>query len=51
MMKIEIPGMRTRGRLQRWWNDNIKEDIKKVDISEEAEEWMRWRMVTCCCNP
>ena len=28
MMKIEIPGKRTKGRLRRRWNDNIKEDMK-----------------------
>ena len=42
MMKIEIPGKRTRKKLWRWWNDNIKEDMKKTGVSEEeAEEWVR----------
>ena len=51
MMKIEIPGKRTRGRLWRWWNDNIKEDMKKAGVSEEeAEDRVRWRTVTRCCD-
>ena len=49
MMKIEIPGKRTRGRPRRQWNDNIKEDIKKPDVSEEeAEDRVKWRTVTRC---
>ena len=52
MMKIKIPGKRTRGRPQRRWNDNIKEDMKKAGVSEEeAEDRMRWRTVTRCCDP
>ena len=52
MMKIEIPGKRTRGRPWRWWNDNIKKDVKKAGVSEEeAEGQVRWRMATHCCNP
>ena len=52
MIKIEIPGKRTRGRPRRRWNDNIKEDMKKVDVSEEeAEDRVRWRTVTRCCDP
>ena len=35
MIKIEIPGKRTRGRQ---WNDNIKEDMKKVGVREEEVE-------------
>ena len=38
MMKIEIPGKRTRGRPRRRWNDNIKEDMKKANVSEEEAE-------------
>ena len=38
MMKIEIPGKRTRGKLWRQWNGNIKEDMKKVGVSEEVED-------------
>ena len=52
MMKIEIPGKRTRGKLWRQWNDNTKEGMKKVGVSEEeAEDQVRWRMVTHCCDP
>ena len=52
MMKIEIPGKRTRGRPRRRWNDNIKEDMKKMDVNEEeAENRMRWRTTTRCCDP
>ena len=52
MMKIEIPGKRTRGKPRRRWNDNIKEDMKKAGVSEEeAEDRVRWRTVTRCCDP
>ena len=52
MMKIEIPGKRTRGKPRRRWNDNIKEDMKKAGVSEEeAEDRVRWRAVTRCCDP
>ena len=52
MMKIEIPGKRTRGRPRRRWKDNIKEDMKKAGVSEEeAVDRVRWRMATRCCDP
>ena len=52
MMKIEIPGKRTRGKPRRRWNDNIKEDMKKAGVSEEeVENRVRWRMVLRCCDP
>ena len=52
MMKIEIPGKRTRGWPRRRWNDNIKEDVKKAGVrEEEAEDRVRWRTVTRCCDP
>ena len=38
MIKIEILGKRTRGRPQRRWNDNIKEDMKKAGVREEEAE-------------
>ena len=43
MMKIEIPGKKTRGKPRKRWNDNIKEDMKKAGVSvEEAEDRVRW---------
>ena len=52
MMKIEVPGKRTRGRPRRRWNDNIKEDMRKAGVrEEEMEDQVKWRMVTRCCDP
>ena len=52
VMEFEIPGKRTRGRPRRRWNDNIKEDMKKENVSEEeAKDRLKWRMATRCCNP
>ena len=51
-MEFEIPGKRTRGRPRRRWNDNIKEDMKKPNVSEEeVKDRLRWRMATRCCDP
>jgi len=47
-----IAGKRTRGRLRRRWNETIKEDMKKANVSEEeAEDRVRWRTATRCCDP
>ena len=52
MVEFEIPGKRTRGRPRRRWNDNIKEDMKKANVSEEeAKDRLKWRMATRCCDP
>ena len=52
VMEFEIPGKRTRGRPRRRWTDNIKEDVKKANVSgEEAKDRLRWRMATRCCDP
>ena len=50
MMRIEMK--RRRGRRRRRWKNNIKEDMKKAGVSEEeAEDRVRWRMATRCCDP
>ena len=52
VMEFELPRMRTRGRPGRRWNDNIKEDMKKANVSEEeAKDRLRWRVATRCCDP
>ena len=52
MMRVEIPGKRRRGRPHRRWIDNLKEDMKKAGVSEEeAEDRVRWRTATRCCDP
>ena len=52
VMEFEIPRKRTRGRPRGRWNDNIKEDMKKANVSEEeAKDRLRWRMATRCCDP
>ena len=44
-MEFTIPGKRTRGRPRRRWTDNIKEGMKKGNVSEEeAKDQLRWRM-------
>ena len=51
-MGFDIPGKRTRWRPRRRWNDNIKEDMKKAKVNEEdAEDRLRWRTATRCCDP
>jgi len=52
MMRVEIPGKRRRGRPHRRWIDNLTEDMKKAGVSEEeAEDRVRWRTATRCCDP
>ena len=52
VMGFDIPGRRTRGRPRRRWNDNIKEDMKKANVSEEdAEDRLMWRTAMRCCDP
>ena len=34
-MEMEIPGERKRGRSNRMWMDNIREEIRDVELEED----------------
>ena len=36
IMEMEIPGKRKRGRSIRMWMDNIREDIRDVELEEDG---------------
>ena len=44
MMKLELPGRRSRGRPKKRFMDAEKEDMRLVGVREEdAEDRVRWR--------
>lgn len=38
MLNVELPGRRTRGRLQRRFMNVVKEDMKRTDVTEERNQ-------------
>ncbi|KAK2897556.1 hypothetical protein Q8A73_013936 [Channa argus] len=52
MLRLELPGRRSRGRPKRRFMDVVREDMKLVGVSEEdAEDRVRWRHMIRCGNP
>ena len=52
MMRLELPGRRSRGRPKRRFMDVVKEDMKLVGVREEdADDRVRWRWMICCGDP
>ena len=44
VMAMEVPGKRRRGRPNRRWLDNIKNDLSERKLSgEEAQDRAKWR--------
>ena len=49
MLKMELPGIRQRGKLKRRFMDGVSGDMRMVDEREEdTEDRERWRMMICC---
>ena len=49
MLRLELPGRRSRGRPKRRFMDVVREDMKLVGVSEEdAEDRVRWRHMIHC---
>ncbi|KAK2896145.1 hypothetical protein Q8A73_015633 [Channa argus] len=49
MLRLELPGRRSRGRPKRRFMDVVREDMKLVGVSEEdAEDRVRWRHMIRC---
>ncbi|KAF7645989.1 hypothetical protein LDENG_00195280 [Lucifuga dentata] len=52
MLRLELPGKRSRGRPKRRFMDVAKEDMKLVGVrEEEAEDRVRWRQMIRCGDP
>ncbi|KAK2899617.1 hypothetical protein Q8A73_012746 [Channa argus] len=52
MLRLELPGRRSRGRSKRRFMDVVREDMKLVGVSEEdAEDRVRWRHMIRCGDP
>ena len=52
MLRMELPGRRSRGRPKRTFMDVVKEDMKLAGVrEEEAEDRVRWRQMTRCGDP
>ncbi|KAK2910488.1 hypothetical protein Q8A73_008203 [Channa argus] len=52
MLRLELPGRRSRGRPKRRFMDVVREDMKLVGVSEEdAEDRVRWRHMIRCGDP
>ena len=49
MLRLELPGRRSRGRPKRRFMDVVREDMKLAGVREEdAEDRVRWRQMTRC---
>ncbi|KAK2875054.1 hypothetical protein Q8A73_024333, partial [Channa argus] len=52
MLRLELPGRRSRGRPKRRFMDVVREDMKLVGVREEdAEDRVRWRHMIRCGDP
>ena len=52
MLRLELPGRRSRGRPKRRFMDVVREDMKLVGVREEdAEDRVRWRHMIHCGDP
>ena len=52
MMRLELPGRKSRGRPKRNFMDVLKEDMKLVGMREEdAEDRVKWRWMIRCGYP
>ena len=52
MLAMVPPGKRRRGRPQRRYMDNIREDMRKLGAKEtDTQDRGRWRSLTRCGNP
>lgn len=46
---MELPGSEKRGTLPRSLIDVVKEEMKRVGMTEEnASDWIRQRQMVCC---
>lgn len=46
---MELPGSEKRGTLPRRLIDVVKEEMKRVGMTEEnASDWIRQRQMICC---
>ena len=52
LLRLGLPGRRTRGRPKRRFMDVVKEDMKLVGVTEEeAQNRVRWRQMIRCGDP
>ncbi|KAF3701774.1 hypothetical protein EXN66_Car017462 [Channa argus] len=52
MVRLELPGSRSRERTKRTFTDVVREDMKLVGVREEdAEDRVRWRHMSHCGDP
>ncbi|KAK2880212.1 hypothetical protein Q8A73_022910 [Channa argus] len=52
MLRLELPGRRSRGRPKRRFMDVVREDMKLFGVSvEDAEDRVRWRHMIRCGDP
>ena len=52
MLRMELPGMRKRGRPKRRFMDVVKEDMAEVEVTEEDTEYRNnWRWKIHCGDP
>ena len=46
VLRMEVAGNHPRGRPKKSWMDNVKEDLRMLNLKEEdAEDRDRWRAV------
>ena len=52
VMELNVPGVRPRGRPRKQWKDNVKEDMRKLNLREEsAYDRDVWREAIKPSNP
>ena len=48
---LEVSGRRNRGRLEKRWRDNIKEDVKKYRLTEDMSQCRKYWMTEIMAGP
>ena len=52
VMNLEVPGVRPRGRPKKQWKDNVKEDLREMNLTEaDAMDRSCWRAAITTSNP
>ena len=50
-LRLEVSGRRSRGRPKKRWRDNIKEDMKKYQLTEDMAQYREYWMTKIMAGP
>ena len=50
-VRLEVSGRQSRNRPKKWWRDNIKEDMKKYQLTEYMAQYRKYWMTQIMTGP